>query len=613
MTTTQTRSPIRGQRRALGRSLPRTVLALASALLLGLLTLGAAQAQGATPAAVTYTYDINQFGQTLGQTTMSVQRSQEGYITDSSVNVAGFFQATNHMQTRPDGAALTYSIEGTAQGAPFRIDVAFTDAGAELSLAQGGATQAIAIPSEAPLYVVDNNFLEGFQLMADQVMSTGEQQVFAVLVPQVAAVATVGVDAPKAGTVEYHGGTVQVTQLDLAYAVAGQTLVMQVFLDDAGHILVLEQQPGAVRFVRHAAEGEAEAPDAGAADRGEKAGSEDVDKAAARPATAQEALQANAQCVMEQELSVTSTGETLVGRLTLPVAATAEGGAPAPTLLLLPGSGAVDMDGNALPFITNAMYKQLAFELACHGYGLLRVSKLGIAPSTGDGNAVTLATYAQNTADWLALLAEQPGVDATRLGLMGHSEGGLISLYAAAEGYADPAVVVLLASPGRPLDVILREQLLASFERSGLNPAAQEEMTRQTDEALAAIRSVEGPTLALDGDLADNQVAASFAHAAGLLRSMAEVDPAQLAGRLSAPTLVVQGLKDVQITQADSSRLADALGRGTLLEFPNMGHSLNHVMGDPESGMLPAADAIVSPTLVRSLVTWLNGYLRTAR
>src|SRR5690606_4070836 len=148
---------------------------------------------------------------------------------------------------------------------------------------------------EAPLYVVDNNFLEGFQLMADQVMSTGEQQVFAVLVPQVAAVATVGVDAPKAGTVEYHGGTVQVTPLDLAYAVAGQTLVMQVFLDDAGHILVLEQQPGAVRFVRHAAEGEAEAPDAGAAERGAKAGSEDVDKAAARPATAQEALQANAQ------------------------------------------------------------------------------------------------------------------------------------------------------------------------------------------------------------------------------------------------------------------------------------------------------------------------------
>src|SRR5690606_17410105 len=125
--------------------------------------------------------------------------------------------------------------------------------------------------------------------MADQVMARGQQQVCAVLGPQVAAVATVGADAPKTRTVECHGRTVEAAQLDVAYAVAGQTLAMQVFLDDAGQILVLEQQPGAVRFVRHAAEAEADAPDADAADRGEKAGSEAVDKAAARPATAQEA------------------------------------------------------------------------------------------------------------------------------------------------------------------------------------------------------------------------------------------------------------------------------------------------------------------------------------
>ena len=116
---------------------------------------------------------------------------------------------------------------------------------------QGGVTQNMTLPSEAPLYVVDNNFLEGFQLMADQVMASGEQQVFTALVPQVASQATLGVSAPKAGTVEYRGSTLDVTQLDVAYVVGGQTLTMQLFLDADGHILVLEQ-PGAVRFVRHA-------------------------------------------------------------------------------------------------------------------------------------------------------------------------------------------------------------------------------------------------------------------------------------------------------------------------------------------------------------------------
>ena len=205
---------------------------------------------------------------------------------------------------------------------------------------------------------------------------------------------------------------------------------------------------------------------------------------------------------------MTSTGETLVGRLTLPVAATAEGGAPAPTLLLLPGSGAVDMDGNALPFITNAMYKQLAFELACNGYGLLRVAKLGIAPSSGDGNAVTLATYAQNAADWLALLAEQPGVDPNRLGLIGHSEGGLISLYTVAEGYAAPAVVVLLASPGGRSTVLRAAAGLLHALRHHRH--SSDRTGAAADEAIAAIHNVEGTALVLEGDLAENQIAASL-------------------------------------------------------------------------------------------------------
>jgi len=562
----------------------------------------------AAKAAPTYTYDISQFGQNLGETTLTVQRGPDGYTTHSTVSVAGIFQAENTLTARPDGSALAYTIQGTAQGVAFRIDVAFTASGADLTITQGGATQSLTLPSEAPFYVFDNNFLEGFQLGADQVMATGEQLVLAALVPQVATVATLGFQAPQAGTVEYQGATVDATQIDVAFAVAGQVLAIKLYLDDAGNIIVLDQQPGNVRFVRRPDE----KPAAEATDVAAPANAPEG-TAAARHATAEQALQANAHCVVEQEVSITSTGATLVGRLTLPVSATLEGGRPAPTVLILPGSGAVDMDGNSLPYISNAVYKQLAFELACGGYGALRVAKLGIPPSTGDGNAVTLSTYAQNTADWLAFLAEQPGVDPRRLALLGHSEGGLVALYAVAEGYARPAAVVTVASPGRPLDVLLREQLLASFVRSGLVGEQLAEMTRQTDEAIEALRHVEGTTLALEGDLAGNQIAASFAHAAGLLRSEFEQDPAELAAHVQVPALVMQGLKDVQVLQVDGRALAGALPRGTLLEFADLGHPMNFVPGAAESGMLPGPDAVLSGTLARSLVTWLDGYLRTAR
>lgn len=603
------------------RNRNRTLRACLAFLLMSLTALGVAQTDAATPAGATYTYDIVQFGQTLGETSMTVTTGPDGYVANSSVNVAGVFVADNELVAGPDGSAQAYTISGTAQGAEFRIDVEFSDAGADLTLTQGGATQSMSVPTEAPFYVFDNNFLEGYQLAVDQVMATGEQQVFAALVPQTVAVATLGFDAPKPGTVEYLGATVEATQVDVAFAVSGQMLAIKIYLDDAGRILVLEQQPGAVRFVRQPATEEADAEqtprdekvDGATADKQSAAQAGAVEGQAAQLRTADEALQANAHCVMEQEVSVGSTGETLYGRLTLPVTATVDGGTPAPTLLILPGSGAVDMDGNAQPFIVNAMYKQLAFELACHGYGALRVAKLGIAPSTGDGNAVTLSTYAENTADWLAFLAEQPGVDPAKLGVLGHSEGGLVALYTVAEGMAAPAAVVLVASPGRPMDVLLREQLLASFERSGVTGDAFDELERQTDQAIEAIRHVEGTALAVDGELGGNQIAASFAHAAGLLRSEMEQDPASLASRLQVPALVMQGLKDVQVLQVDGRNLAEALPRGTLLEFPDMGHNLNRVPGEPESGMIPDADAAVSATLVRSLVTWLNGYLRTAR
>ena len=610
----------------MSRTRSRTWRAISAALLLALVAIGAAQTDAAEQTnGPRYTYDIIQFGQNLGETSMAVERGADGYTTDSAVSVAGIFQAENHMEARPDGSALSYTIQGTAQGAAFRIDVEFTEAGADLTLSQGGATQSLSVPSEAPLYVVDNNFLEGFQLAADQVMATGEPQTFAALVPQTAALVTLTYGAPEPGTVDYLGTATEATLIDVAFAVAGQELTVSIYLDADGHILVLEQQPGAVRFVRQPA-GDGEPATSGSeAGSAERAGSDQAadvtapatqagEAAAAEASTGrEEALQANSSCVVEREASVSSTGETLYGRLTLPVSATAEGGLPAPTLLILPGSGAVDMDGNVLPFISNAMYKQLAYELACHGYGALRVAKLGIAPSTGDGNAVTLDTYAQNTADWLEYLTEQPGVDAQRLGIIGHSEGGLVALYAAAEGFADPQVVVAVAAPGRPLDVILREQLLASFERSGITGESYDDLVEQTDAAIEAVRNVEGPTLALEGELANNQIAASFAHAAGLLRSEFEQDPAASAAALQVPALVVQGLKDIQVLQDDAHLLADSLKRGTLLEFPDMGHNLNHVPGDPESGAIPAADAVVYAPFVRSLVTWLNGYLRVAR
>jgi len=315
------------------------------------------------------------------------------------------------------------------------------------------------------------------------------------------------------------------------------------------------------------------------------------------------------------KVSVESTGATLQGLLSLPVKGVAERGAP--TLVLLPGSGPVDLRGNSAPLITNAGYEQLANALGCRGYGVLRIAKLGIAPSTGDGNAVTLDTYAENTAAWLALLAETPGVDAGRLGLIGHSEGGLVALYATAEGVIEPKTLVLLATPGRSFGVLLREQILASARRGGADQPALDRLGEQVDDVLEAIEGTTGVRLEPEGEmaerLADNPVVALFAHAAGLIRSEMAQDPAALIAGLDLPVVIFQGGKDLQVLPVDGRTLAAASPTSLYLELANLSHSLIEVKGRPVEGLVPRSDDVISQTLVNALATFLNGSLRLAR
>src|SRR6185437_11332636 len=115
-----------------------------------------------------------------------------------------------------------------------------------------------------------------------------------------------------------------------------------------------------------------------------------------------------------------------------PLAGTLEdAGKGAPVVLIIPGSGPTDRDGNNPIGVTAAPYRLLAEALAAKGVSSVRIDKRGMFGSKAavpDPNKVTIADYATDAHSWAAAVRKQTG--AKCVWVLGHSEGALIALAA---------------------------------------------------------------------------------------------------------------------------------------------------------------------------------------
>lgn len=262
-------------------------------------------------------------------------------------------------------------------------------------------------------------------------------------------------------------------------------------------------------------------------------------------------------------------------------------GPDAPVVLIVPGSGPTDRDGNNPMGVRAGTYRLLADGLGAAGISTLRVDKRGMFSSAagGDPNAVTLDIYAQDYRDWVARLRQDRGRDCVYL--LGHSEGGLMVLAAAAQDRDGICGLILVSASGRPLFDVLREQLRT-------NPAN----ALVLDDALRAIDQLE----------AGKRVDISTMHPAlknlfnpsvqDFLMSAYGVDPAMLVKAANVPTLVLQGDNDIQIQVTDAELLA--ADHGQLVVLPGVNHVLKDAPADQAGNFatysnldLPLADGVV--------------------
>ncbi|MBV9104306.1 MAG: alpha/beta fold hydrolase [Candidatus Eremiobacteraeota bacterium] len=259
----------------------------------------------------------------------------------------------------------------------------------------------------------------------------------------------------------------------------------------------------------------------------------------------------------ESPVTVSTTTGTLQGTLTLPDGATTQ---RVPVALIVAGSGPTNRDGSNPLGVTVTPYRLLANALALRGIATLRYDKRGIAASTTSApipSGVTFQAYVDDVAAWARQLRADRRF--SRIVVVGHSEGSLLAMLAAARAPVDG--VVSLEGAGRPAVDIIVEQLKGAGA-----PETLLERTRQIGEA---IRDGNDP-----GAVPDQLAPLYPAYLRRYEREWFSIDPAQAAKAVPAPLLVIQGGADIQVNAADAHRLADAHPGAVLRIIPKMTHVL---------------------------------------
>lgn len=321
-----------------------------------------------------------------------------------------------------------------------------------------------------------------------------------------------------------------------------------------------------------------------------------------------------------EEVSYTNGDVKLAGTLTIP-----EGPGPFPAALLITGSGAQDRDEALLghkPFLV------LSDHLTRNGIAVLRVDDRGVGGSTGSVEASTTADFAQDALAGVRFLKKHAKIAPDRVGLIGHSEGGVVAPLAASQS-TDVAFVVMLAGTG----VLGAEVLALQSERiSRAGGMSEENIKREADimrRSIEAMRSEKDPAvrdarlrqlgkeaLALQSpeeqaggdDFLDAQVKQVTSN---WFRYFLDYDPRPALRKVKVPVLVLNGELDLQvIADQNIPEIEKALKEAgnpdvTIRRLPG----LNHLFQPAKTGSpaeYAASDVTMDPSVLDLVTKWIR-------
>lgn len=269
-----------------------------------------------------------------------------------------------------------------------------------------------------------------------------------------------------------------------------------------------------------------------------------------------------------------TAGVILSGTLTYPVGY--KHGSKTPVVIMVSGSGAQNRDEELFehkPFLV------LADHLAKNGIASLRYDDRGVGHSTGTQANCTTKDFADDTRAGIKWLNESKKFG--KVGILGHSEGGLIAFMIAAENGAD--FIVSLAGPALKGDTLLAEQQNAILRTYG-QPAGKTVETLRTEMAAMPVNT--------------------------WMNYFINYNPAPEIVKINIPVFALNGSNDIQVIAESNLKLIKELlayknRKNQFKEYPGLNHLFQHCT--PATALdYHNIEETISPEVLKDIADWIN-------
>lgn len=303
----------------------------------------------------------------------------------------------------------------------------------------------------------------------------------------------------------------------------------------------------------------------------------------------------------QEEVSFENAGFRFGGTLCTPANCTSD----TPVVLLVTGSGQQNRDEE---LFGHRPFAVIADALARNGIASLRYDDRGWGDKSTDFSRFTTDDFKQDAAAALQLLRQR--FHFTRVGIVGHSEGGTIALMLAAEGKADFIVSLAgMAASGR--ETLLQQNRLV-LQAAGMTPDVVETYCKPIAQALDALAEGKAIEEISDADV-PNEMKPVFKKTlqqgnSPYLRHFLTLNTAALLPKIKCPVLALNGTKD---TQVDCTQNLTTLEKG----LSNCRHDIkkvegvNHLFQHCKTGIVMEYQQIeetMAPEVLEIITEWIN-------